>query len=155
MLCLLGLLIILVSCPNTSFLVRCFSLVSFPDPWYSTCTECLGTRPAFHTMPCPIHEFKNEGPFYICCWSLHPPHLLFFPVAPSRQFTPVYVCSRTPNQPECVIKFNQPYAISSMRFVVMYKMVFTMLHSSEGFVALYPVLHLHMHNYVDTNYITD
>ena len=66
-------------------------------------------------------------------------HTCFFsPVAPSRQFTPVYVCSRTPNQPECVIKFNQPYAISSMRFVVMYKMVYTMLHSSEGFLVLYP-----------------
>ena len=95
----------------------------------------------------PSHEFKDEEPLYICCFhtscSLHPPHLLlFFPVAPSRQFTPVYVCLRTPNQPECVIKFNQPYAISSMRFVVVYNMVFTMLHSSEGFVALYPTLQL-------------
>ena len=66
----------------------------------------------------------------------------FFPVAPSRQFTPVYVCLRTPNQPECVIKFNQPYAIFSMRFVVMQKMVFTMLHSSEGSLALYPTQQL-------------
>ena len=62
--------------------------------------------------------------------SIHTCFFFVFFLAPSRQFTPVYVCTRTPNRPECVIKFNQPYAVSSMRFVVMYKMVFTMLHSS-------------------------